>query len=166
MTNVATKFFAKEFWTPKVNDRVEEVHIKFIKMSKLSDAVAMCDYEIDPGFHPSCFTVEFNNTKYQDIKPNWYLRTLFHELVHVGQFALGQLRSTDKNWYWKSKKYPDFGTDAINYWKMPWEVEAYGTEICAYKLFEETFPAYGLNRFKPQYNGRAKLPIKQAHTSP
>jgi len=48
---------------------------------------------------------------------NW-LRTLAHEMVHVKQFAKGELNSALTQW--KSNKY----CDNIKYWDQPWEKEA------------------------------------------
>jgi hypothetical protein len=152
LTKDAVSFFAKEYWSEKERNSVDEIKVVFLKFPRTSDVVAYTDHEIDPGYNPSLFIIEFNNTRYKDIKPNWYVRTIFHEMVHIGQIATGQLRTTSKAWYFKSTKYPD-GTP---YWKMPWEFPAYGIEVCAYKLFEERFPQYELKQFKVQYNGCEK----------
>jgi len=48
---------------------------------------------------------------------NW-LSTLAHEMVHVRQFARGELNSSMTQW--KSNKY----CDNIEYWDQPWEKEA------------------------------------------
>jgi len=48
---------------------------------------------------------------------NW-LSTLAHEMVHVKQFAKGELNSSLSQW--KSNKY----CENINYWEQPWEKEA------------------------------------------
>jgi hypothetical protein len=48
---------------------------------------------------------------------NW-LSTLAHEMVHVRQFARGELNSNMSQW--KSNKY----CDNIEYWDQPWEKEA------------------------------------------
>ena len=48
---------------------------------------------------------------------NW-LSTLAHEMVHVKQFAKGELDPALSRW--KSNKY----CDKIEYWDQPWEKEA------------------------------------------
>jgi hypothetical protein len=48
---------------------------------------------------------------------NW-LSTLAHEMVHVKQFAKGELDSALTQW--KSNKY----CENIDYWDQPWEKEA------------------------------------------
>jgi hypothetical protein len=47
-----------------------------------------------------------------------WITTLAHEMVHVRQFAKGELNSTMSQW--KSKKY----CDNVEYWDQPWEKEA------------------------------------------
>lgn len=48
---------------------------------------------------------------------NW-LATLAHEMVHVKQFARGELSLDMKTW--KNRK----DCDKIDYWEQPWEKEA------------------------------------------
>lgn len=57
------------------------------------------------------------------------LTTICHELVHVKQWATGDMweystvRSTTR---WKQKK---IRTDKTDYWDLPWEIEAHGREV-------------------------------------
>lgn len=66
------------------------------------------------------------------------LTTLAHELVHVKQWAKGEmweyssLRSTTR---WKQKK---IRTDREDYWDLPWEIEAHGREIGLFIRWCET----------------------------
>ena len=55
------------------------------------------------------------------------VETLFHELQHVIQYALGYLRDEDETRvYWLGSWYTgDFqDTESTEYWNAPWEVEA------------------------------------------
>tara|TARA_B100001059_G_scaffold30289_1_gene24523 strand:+ start:515 stop:1063 length:549 start_codon:yes stop_codon:yes gene_type:complete len=55
------------------------------------------------------------------------VETLFHELTHVRQYALGQLEDVGEQVvYWLGHYYRgDFeNTDSLEYWNAPWEVEA------------------------------------------
>jgi predicted metallopeptidase len=103
LTKDAVSFFAKEYWSEKERNSVDEIKVVFLKFPRTSDVVAYTDHEIDPGYNPSLFIIEFNNTRYKDIKPNWYVRTIFHEMVHIGQIATGQLRTTSKAWYFNRR---------------------------------------------------------------
>jgi hypothetical protein len=55
------------------------------------------------------------------------LITLAHEMVHVKQFARGELyhstRKAQCRWQGRWLK------DSIDYWDSPWEIEAYGKEL-------------------------------------
>jgi hypothetical protein len=55
------------------------------------------------------------------------IRALAHEMVHVKQYVLGELRdSGPKMVVWKGKKHV---FDGYTYWGQPWEIEAYGREL-------------------------------------
>lgn len=55
------------------------------------------------------------------------LRTLAHELVHVKQFSMGEMRYTNKyeliKWYKQT-----LHCEETEYWDLPWEIEAFGRE--------------------------------------
>lgn len=57
--------------------------------------------------------------------------TLVHELVHVKQYVSGELRECGitGDMLWKGKK------AASNYWKQPWEIEAFGLQRCLLGLY-------------------------------
>lgn len=75
------------------------------------------------------------------------IKTLAHEMVHVKQFAKGELghemsfvskgnsiTSTSTYWkgrYWRPKHVED------EYWDAPWEIEAHGREVGLYKKWKE-----------------------------
>jgi len=61
---------------------------------------------------------------------NW-LSTLAHELVHVKQFARGEL--DDELTRWKSNKY----CENIDYWDQPWEKEARRLQVKLMGEFEK-----------------------------
>lgn len=86
-------------------------------------------------------------TDYDDQKPrrfliqldpkssrNSTLKTLAHELVHVKQFARGEMvdliRSPHVKW---NKQYVD--QDKLDYWDLPWEIEAFGREYGMYRRY-------------------------------
>lgn len=56
------------------------------------------------------------------------LETIAHEMVHVKQLALGERRPHVRDPHvetFRSRKYDD---REIDYWDLPWEIEAYGRE--------------------------------------
>lgn len=57
------------------------------------------------------------------------LKTTFHELVHVKQYATGELQYvSDTVHMWRGKRYKNI-EDMDRYWDLPWEVEAHGMEM-------------------------------------
>jgi hypothetical protein len=64
------------------------------------------------------------------------LIALAHELVHVKQYARGELK------YLSSKKLQRFQGKMYNpefmYWERPWEIEAFGRELGLYTMFQQS----------------------------
>ena len=57
---------------------------------------------------------------------NEMFKVLGHELVHVKQYVVGDLSIKAKGMYWKGEL-TSVG-NMMEYFKSPWEVEAYGLE--------------------------------------
>lgn len=79
------------------------------------------------------YIIEVNTNK---TKRN-QVRTLFHEMVHVKQFAKGELKFyTYKHELakWMGEEHND--TD-YEYWDLPWEIEAHGREEGLYRMYAE-----------------------------
>jgi hypothetical protein len=89
----------------------------------------LISFDLDQG-HGGCSEIDFNNF---EIEINSRLRrkntllTLAHEMVHLKQYAGGQLQY---NYTPKAHKFlgKRFNKD-MNYWDQPWEIEAFGREL-------------------------------------
>ena len=57
---------------------------------------------------------------------NECFKVLGHELVHVKQYVTGDLAIRSKGMYWKGELTNN--TSMKEYFKSPWEVDAYGLE--------------------------------------
>ena len=55
-----------------------------------------------------------------------FLKTLAHELVHVKQYVLGELRSRDVGLLYKGINHDP--ENLMEYFELPYEIEAYGRE--------------------------------------
>lgn len=157
LTPIAINFFVEHYFTEKSKRDVEEVAIRFLSTGydQASDTMAYCDFMPET---PRCFDIVFNNTLYRDITYKNYLTTIFHELTHADQYLTGRLkcknpRNSPPYFVWKNKRY----YEDSDYWREPWEIEAYGTEACAYAKFVGLNPELGLKRFKSRYNGRHRI---------
>lgn len=159
LTKIAVDFFYENFFTAVTKDRVEEIVVRFAGSTAsleydIDGSMASCDYEEeDNGTHPTDFVIEVANA-YRDIKPRYYLQTLFHELTHADQYCSGRLenRQTKKHVpyiLWEGDRYEE----THEYWKQPWEIEAFGMEECAYRSFIEKHKEYGL-KYNPSFLGR------------
>lgn len=65
----------------------------------------------------------------------YMMMTLAHEIVHLKQYALGEL-DEDTN-TWKGKRY-----NSKSYWNTPWEIEAYGRERGMYFEYCDKYGVY------------------------
>lgn len=123
----ATKFYASVLMSPRLAKNIE-VRICF-EQTSLDGSCAAEEFD-----RPREFTI-YLNEKHKTRKT---LIALAHEMVHVKQYATGELRdyvrSTSLN-RWRGEMIND---EKINYWDRPWEVEAFGREFGLYARFKES----------------------------
>lgn len=81
------------------------------------------DYSTEQGKKPRNFVITMTS-KFRVLKS---LMILAHEMVHVKQFARGELHWPNHNLYplWKGKK---IDYENVSYWDLPYEIEAHGRE--------------------------------------
>lgn len=58
------------------------------------------------------------------------LKTLAHEMVHIKQFAYNETNDSLTRW-----KGVPIDSDALDYYKHPWEIEAYGMDVGLFTQF-------------------------------
>lgn len=74
------------------------------------------------GTSPRDFEIEIN----KDLELRTMLETIAHEMVHVKQYARNELKQLDADTHrWMGDTVSD---DDVEYWDLPWEVEAHGRE--------------------------------------
>jgi hypothetical protein len=78
--------------------------------------------------------VEFDIDLNRDTNTKTTLYNLAHELVHVKQFVMGELNEEQTKF-----RGGRFDTDVVDYWDLPWEIEAFGRERGLYIRFVEKF---------------------------
>ena len=84
-----------------------------------------CDIE-DDCKRPRSFLIELQVFMNQEL----YIQTLLHELVHVRQWVLGDLRTKRGKMYYNSINVED-----IEYWDQPHEIIARREEILLYQEY-------------------------------
>ena len=66
------------------------------------------------------------------------VQTIAHEMVHVKQFAKGEIYDHKYRRTFKWGK-QTFNIDTCDYWELPWEIEAFGREVGLYYRFKDFF---------------------------
>lgn len=102
-----------------------DVTFKFVRgfFSK-TECYAECVWEDSP-IKPKHFTIKVD----PDQEINMLLNTIVHELIHVKQWAKGELYQYEKpfdNWHFNKAR---INTKTTDYWDLPWEIEAYGRSV-------------------------------------
>jgi len=90
---------------------------------------------------PRAFDLEFDKSK----KLDEIREDLCHEMVHVKQFERGELYRYDQHEHirWKDKIYHTSIEDGIEYWSLPYEIEARGHEKALRMKFREYLKTRG-----------------------
>ena len=109
------------------------IKIKFEKFEKGTYDYAYCDWVDD-----NHCTREFLITIDSKLNKKETLLALAHEMVHVKQYAKGEMKEIfrpTRMVKWQGKK---FLHEEFDYWEQPWEIEAYGREKGLYVKFIES----------------------------
>jgi hypothetical protein len=87
---------------------------------------------------PRVFVVTLKNGRLKKV-----ISTLAHELVHVKQYARGELRHVAGATMWKKERHPVMkkSNNGKAYWLTPWEIEAYGMEVGLMEIYGDTLMA-------------------------
>lgn len=124
--------YCVETLMPKLADRIE------IDVTVEQDF----GYDAQAGVHddetkkrPTRFEITIDAECLSD--PDKVIETVCHEMVHIKQYATGELATVVENevnvFYWKGKRIPQYGNVSLaTYYNYPWEVEAYGLEKALY----------------------------------
>jgi hypothetical protein len=101
-----------------------------IKCAPLKKVKGFC-MSVDDGYNvkPREFLIELDTKQSKASQ----LKTLAHEMVHVKQYAKGELAdlSRQNKVRFNEKKY----SANSFYWLQPWEIEAYGYEYGLYRMY-------------------------------
>ncbi len=106
--------------------RFSETH----KQENLEDG--NCTWE-DDNHRPKEFSINLHSYK----SMSKVLTTLAHEMVHVKQFATGEMRDLMRDAHlvsWQGKR---FDIRDVDYWDYPWEIDAHGRELGLYVRFKD-----------------------------
>lgn len=107
------------------------IHIDLEFLKSLDEkADGYCDVTgVNRRNKPREFLIQIQKNKSQ----RYMLMTLAHEMVHLKQYAMGEL---DENMNaWKGRRI----ASNVDYWDTPWEIEAHGREAGLYVRFCEKY---------------------------
>jgi hypothetical protein len=120
-----TRFYANELLSSKMKKHIIiEIDIK----SAISDLGNCSISYYNDWYKPREFIIQLKARR--SLKNT--LVTLAHEIVHVKQFAKGELNPANDKWKGES-----VDVDTVDYSDLPWEVEASSLEFVLYALYQE-----------------------------
>jgi hypothetical protein len=115
-----TRFCAEMLMSKRMVDSLL-IRVEFIKdLDNQYDGD--CEY-VDDESRPKEFLIRVNDA----LKLSKKLRTICHEMVHVKQYATGEMKYMSRParfTKFQGMLYPD----ELEYWDSPWEIEAFGRE--------------------------------------
>lgn len=126
------------------DDYVEAAQFYAEKLNIPSDTIIAIGLYQEMAVAGYCIRREENEIPYYmialDISPEEEgeddpLAVLAHEMVHVKQYATGELVDRGKHCLWKGKKFDEFEANSAEYFFSPWEVEAFGMQVGLYRLY-------------------------------
>jgi hypothetical protein len=84
------------------------------------------------------FQIIMDNT----IDQHTWIRTLMHELVHVKQYAKGEMAYYERKHSLVKWRQSKINMNTQCYWDLPWEIEAHGREEGLTQQFMKAFPQH------------------------
>lgn len=122
----ATAFFAKYLMGTRLAKNLD-IEILFENQGKMSEG--HCS-PIEHGRKPRMFEIGIN----PKLRRYKMLQCLAHEMVHVKQYAKGELSNELVTAKWQGKTYK-LTNSFEDYLNWPWEVEAYGRDRALYLFY-------------------------------
>jgi hypothetical protein len=124
----AVKWYGRYLLGNKLYHNIE-VKIVFNNSELNKNVYGYCDWN-DTNDRARDFTITVNPS----LGKRNMLLVLAHEMVHVKQYARGELKDfvRVKCVKWKGVIYDE---DKLDYWEYPWEIEAHGREKGLYYKF-------------------------------
>lgn len=129
---MATHFYASRLMSERLSNSLQ-INVNVIK-----------DFYAQNKILGEAFPTDERNTKQKNFVINleWnklgkrILQCLAHEMVHVKQYATGELKFHERRNLvtFQREQYQD-----DEYWESLWEIEAYGREVGLYQKFKPTF---------------------------
>jgi hypothetical protein len=131
---MATHFYASRLMSERLSDSLEiNVNVIkdfYVKNKILGEAFPKDDVLGLPSNKQFVINLEWNNKLGKRV-----LQCLAHEMVHVKQYAKGELKFHERGNLVTFQREQYQGDE---YWESLWEIEAYGREVGLYQKFKPT----------------------------
>lgn len=123
--------FCQQILMPKMDSL--EIDVKLRSFKKEEDAYGYCLAVDGPRpDRPREFEIELH----KDMPLRKLLETVCHEMVHVKQYARGELYESERQS--KLRWQGQWVKKDIDYWDLPWEIEAHGRECGLFVRWAQT----------------------------
>lgn len=124
LTRDSVRHAAMQFFDKRILENLEiKVEFKKDLLAKDGDVAQMEWLDSHVRSREFCISIDKNINEFLMIL------CIMHEMVHVKQYAKGELFQSLRDWNlhkWKRKEWIDEGK--VSYWELPWEIEAHGRE--------------------------------------
>ena len=132
---MATHFYASRLMSDRLSNTLEisinVIKDFYVKNKILGEAFPKDDVLGIPSNKQFVINLEWNNKLGKRV-----LQCLAHEMVHIKQYAKGELKFHERGNLVTFQREQYQGDE---YWESLWEIEAYGREVGLYQKFKPTF---------------------------
>ena len=124
----AVQFYGKHLLGKRLHEKIE-LTLEFDASDLGSTVYGFCDWN-DDNHKARDFTIIIH----PELNKKTMLTVLAHEMVHVKQYAKGEMKDYVRM---NSVKFNGrvYNDDEMDYWDFPWEIEAHGREKGLYYRF-------------------------------
>ena len=126
----AIEFYGKHLLGKRLYEKID-LTLEFDASDLGSTVYGFCDWN-DDNHKARDFTIIIH----PELNKKTMLTVLAHEMVHVKQYAMGQLDYVERRKLMRWGK-DHFNTQKMNYWDYPWEIEAFGRELGLVIMFQD-----------------------------
>ena len=127
----AMRFFGRKLLSENLYHKLN-IKLVFEKFNSKQKEYAFCEWEFENN-RAKDYIITVNN----NLSKKETLLAIAHEMVHVKQYAKGELKDYLRvnKCKWKGKI---IDSDTVDYWDHPWEIEAHGREKGLYVKYLES----------------------------
>lgn len=122
---LAAKFYTRELLSKQM---YKHIYLEIVMKRDINDLGNCCITYYNDWYKAREFEIELKALR----SHKKMLQTLAHEIVHLKQFAKGELNDNNDRWRGES-----IDSDNIPYHDLPWEVEASSLEYILYAMYKD-----------------------------